>query len=44
MKHGDINQRNEKGEIGSVICPTLLKKQVFRVSDPKMTSNDPSMT
>ena len=34
MKYGDVNQRNEKGEIGSLICPTLLRKQVFRV-DPK---------
>ena len=43
MKHGDFNQRNKEGEIGSLIIrsPTLLRKQVFRVYDPEMTPNDP---
>ena len=44
MKHGDVNQRNEKGEICSLMWKTLLQKRIFRVSDPKMISNDPSMT
>ena len=44
MKHGHVNQRNGKGEIGSLIWQTLLRKRIFQLSDPKMTSNDPKMT
>ena len=43
MKHGDVNQRNKKGEIGSLIQQTLLRKRIFWVSNPKMTSNDPKI-
>ena len=29
MKHGDVNERNKKGEIGSLIQQTLLRKRIF---------------
>ena len=47
MKHGNVNQRNIKGKLCSLIMlilQTLLWKRIFRVFDPKMTSNDPKMT
>ena len=41
IKHGDVHQRNEKGEIGSLIRQSLLLKRIFQVCDPNMTPKCP---